>query len=61
VDKFRWYDWFFIFMIADMTSATIMVILMGAIEMVFVLPVFVIAWLSYEDFRGRQENGKDSE
>jgi hypothetical protein len=60
VDKFRWHDWVFIFMIADMTTATIMAILVGAIEMIFVLPVFVIVWLSYEDFRVRKENDKNS-
>jgi hypothetical protein len=47
-------------MIADMTTATIMAILVGAIEMIFVLPVFVIVWLSYEDFRVRKENDKNS-
>lgn len=56
----RWYDWIVIFVFADMTSAYIVAIMMGAVQLAFMLPLFVLAWLSYEDFRVRQENGKDS-
>lgn len=57
----RWYDWAVIFLMADMASAIIVSIMMGATQLVFILPLFVIAWLSYEDFRVRLENDKESE
>jgi hypothetical protein len=55
----RWYDYIMIFLIADMSSAFIVAIMMGAVELVFILPLFVIAWMSYEDFRVVQENDKE--
>jgi hypothetical protein len=57
----RWYDWAVIFLMADMASAVIVAIMMGAIQLVFMFPLLVIAWLSYEDFRVRLENDKESE
>lgn len=60
MDKFRWYDWVVIFMIADTVSAFIVAIMMGAVQLAFIMPLFVLAWLSYEDFRVRQENDKNS-
>ena len=60
MDKFRWHDWIIIFIIADMSSAFIVAILKGAIELAVILPLFVMLWVSYEEFRMRQENDKNS-
>jgi hypothetical protein len=59
VDKFRWYDWFVIFIVADLASAIIIVVMMGAIHLAVLLPLIMLSWMSYEDFRVRQENEKD--
>jgi hypothetical protein len=56
VDKFRWYDWVVIFLIADISSAIIVTVMTGAIELSFMLPMLIIVWLSYEDFRVRQND-----
>ncbi len=56
VDKFRWYDWVIIFLIADISSAIIVTVMTGAIELSFMLPMLIIVWLSYEDFRVRQND-----
>ena len=59
VDKFCWYDWIVIFIVADIMSAYIVAIMMmGAIQLAFILPLFYLAWLSYEDFRVRQNDKK---
>lgn len=59
MDKFRWYDWIVIFLMSDMIAAFIVAIILGAFELVLMMPLFVLSWLSYEDFRVRQENGED--
>lgn len=56
MDKFRWYDWVVIFLIADISSAIIVTVMTGAIELSFMLPMLIIVWLSYEDFRVRQND-----
>lgn len=56
MDKFRWYDWVIIFLIADISSAIIVTVMTGAIELSFMLPMLIIVWLSYEDFRVRQND-----
>ena len=56
MDKFRWYDWVVIFLIADISSAIIVTVMTGAIELSFMLPMLIVVWLSYEDFRVRQND-----
>jgi hypothetical protein len=60
MNKFRWYDWVVIFMIADMLSASIIAVMMGAFQVVFIPPLIMLLWMSYEDFRARVENEKNS-
>jgi hypothetical protein len=52
MDKFRWFDWFINYLTADVSAALIMAILVGVQAAVIMLPLLVLAWLSYEKFRG---------
>lgn len=54
--NFRWYDWIVIYLVAEISSAVFMTILMGAVQSVFVLPILVLAWLLYENFRSTQHD-----
>jgi hypothetical protein len=51
MDNFRWYDYVAVYLIADVGAALIMVILSGLVIGVMMLPLLVLAWLSYENVR----------
>jgi hypothetical protein len=54
VDNFRWYDWAAIIIMSDISATLLFALLSGAIGVIMILPLLVIAWLSYENFRGSQ-------
>ena len=58
MDKFRWYDWVVIFLMADISSAIIVTLMSGAIGLSSMLPILIVIWLLYEDFRVRQNDKK---
>lgn len=52
MDEFRWYDYAAIYFISDIGAALIMAMFAGVLGAVTMLPLLVLAWLSYENFRG---------
>ena len=59
--EFKWYDWAVIYLISDISAALIIAILTGAAAFgVMILPLLVLAWLSYENFR-RTQYDKESD
>jgi hypothetical protein len=50
--NFCWYDYFVIYLTADIGAALIIAILSGFPGAITMLPLLVLAWLSYENFRG---------
>ena len=49
--EFRWYDYAAIYLISDIGAALLMAMFAGALGAVMMLPLLVLAWLSYENFR----------
>jgi hypothetical protein len=51
MDKLYWYDYVVVFMIADMSMGIIMAILFGNPSVIVLLPIPVLLWSIYENFR----------
>lgn len=51
-ENFRWYDFAVIYFISDIASALLISITLGVTAAVMALPLLVLAWFSYENFRG---------
>ncbi len=51
MDKLYWYDYVVVFMIADTSMGIIMSILFGNPSVIVLLPIPVLLWFIYENFR----------
>lgn len=51
MNNFKWYDYVVIYFVSDMGSVLIMAMLSGLQGAVIMVPLLVLAWLSYENFR----------
>lgn len=56
VGEFRWYDWIVILFVSDISAGLIIALLNGFLGVVMALPVLVLAWLSYENFRSTEHD-----
>ena len=60
MDKLKWYDYLAVFVISDIAAGVILSILSGYLAGVFMFPMLIMIWLSYEIFRGAKGD-KDTE